>query len=744
MTSAPPSSPPFSEKQNPIPVRRRKDLIVQQTGEGSHPVWTVKDPISERFFQLRQADYFVFLNLDGQTSLEEIQQRFFKSHSPRQLSEEQILIFVQRLFSQGLVHVEKFGLADSILERRTRLEANERKQKLSSILAIRFRGIDPDKALERCLPFVNWLFSPVCFVLCLLLSLFAIGIVVAEWESVTREMPRFGTFLKSGEFVWFVVTIGCIKVVHELAHAFACKRFGGECHELGAMLLAFTPCLYCNVSDSWLMKNRWHRIAIAGAGIYVEILMASICVFLWHWSIPGTIHTICLYIMVISSVSTVLLNGNPLLRYDGYYILSDIVGLPNLRSRSQGLVQGWLSQLFFGVRTPDPLRGQPISKTLLGLYGILSGLYIWFVMFAILWMLYQVAKPYGLEAVVIALGMLLLSLRTTGLVGNLLKFMKSLQQQKKFRPFRFGIAAALAIGGLYGLLMLEFPRRLTAPCIVEAHETLPVFISSPGKIEFQKLTPGEVVHEGDLLATLTNRDLERDVLQLEVKVVQQKKKIELLITQQVDNPDAAAEIPSARAKLLNYEDRFKRKQAELERLRLHSPGSGLLLPGEKFIDSKSANDEFQRTGFAIEKINDGAWLEVGTMLCRIADDSAYEAVLYLNQSDAVLLSRKSSASIIVTQSPGTVLTGEIIEIATEPLKVLPPILVRENMIPFAPDGSGQLQPAYPIHEVRVRIIPSEKIKLAIGQTGNATIHLAPESILTTISRMIRQTFTFEL
>ncbi len=107
------STASVSETSSPLPVRHRNDLIVQQTGWGSHLVWTLKDPVSERFFQLQQADYFVFQNLDGQTSLPELQQRFFKSHSPRQLSEEQILIFVQRLFAQGLVHVEKHGLAFS-------------------------------------------------------------------------------------------------------------------------------------------------------------------------------------------------------------------------------------------------------------------------------------------------------------------------------------------------------------------------------------------------------------------------------------------------------------------------------------------------------------------------------------------------------------------------------------------------------------------------------------------------------
>ena len=124
------------------------------------------------------------------------------------------------------------------------------------------------------------------------------------------------------------------KVLHEFGHGLSCKHFGGECHEMGVMILVLTPCLYCNVSDSWMLPNKWHRAAIGAAGMYVEVVLASICTFIWWFTEPGLFNYLCLNVMFICSVSTVMFNANPLLRYDGYYILADILEIPNLRQKA--------------------------------------------------------------------------------------------------------------------------------------------------------------------------------------------------------------------------------------------------------------------------------------------------------------------------------------------------------------------------------------------------------------------------
>ena len=140
------------------------------------------------------------------------------------------------------------------------------------------------------------------------------------------------------------------KVLHEFGHGLACKRFGGECHEMGVMLLVVTPCLYCNVSDAWMIPSKWRRAAIGAAGMYVELILASLATFLWWFSEPGLVNHLCLNVMFVCSVSTLLFNANPLMRFDGYYILADLLEIPNLRQKSAAVIQRKLGAWLLGLR----------------------------------------------------------------------------------------------------------------------------------------------------------------------------------------------------------------------------------------------------------------------------------------------------------------------------------------------------------------------------------------------------------
>ena len=187
--------------------------------------------------------------------------------------------------------------------------------------------------------------------------------------------------------------------MHEFGHGLCCKHFGGECHEMGIMVLVLTPCLYCNVSDSWMLPNKWHRAAIGAAGIYVELVLASICTFLWWFSEPGLLHNLCLNVVFISSVSTVIFNGNPLLRYDGYYILADLVEIPNLRQKATTILSRKLSEWCLGMEPPeDPFLPQR-NQVFFALYSVAAAAYRWVITFSICWFLYRLFQSYDLKIV---------------------------------------------------------------------------------------------------------------------------------------------------------------------------------------------------------------------------------------------------------------------------------------------------------------------------------------------------------
>ena len=186
----------------------------------------------------------------------------------------------------------------------------------------------------------------------------ALLLITVQFDVFRSRLPSFHQFFGNWEN-WLVmgIVMAGAKVLHEFGHGLSCKHFGGECHELGFMLLVFTPALYCNVSDSWMLPSKWHRAAIGAAGMYVEMVLASIATFIWWFTDRTTLlNQVCLSLMFICSVSTLLFNGNPLLRFDGYYILMDLIEIPNLRQKSTEVLKRFLVQLVPGHRT----AGEPV------------------------------------------------------------------------------------------------------------------------------------------------------------------------------------------------------------------------------------------------------------------------------------------------------------------------------------------------------------------------------------------------
>ena len=210
-----------------------------------------------------------------------------------------------------------------------------------------------------------------------------------EFDVSVAKLPEFHQFFNVHNAFLLAAVLGVTKVMHEFGHGLACKHFGGECHEMGIMVLVLTPCLYCNVSDSWMLPNKWHRACIGAAGIYVELVLASICTFLWWFSEPGLLHNLCLNVMFVCSVSTVIFNANPLLRYDGYYILADLVEIPNLRQKATTILSRKLSEWCLGMEPPeDPFLPQR-NQVFFALYSVAAAIYRWVVAFSICWFLYR-------------------------------------------------------------------------------------------------------------------------------------------------------------------------------------------------------------------------------------------------------------------------------------------------------------------------------------------------------------------
>ena len=175
---------------------------------------------------------------------------------------------------------------------------------------------------------------------CCLLALSALSLVLVKFDVFQSKLPEFHQFFNLKNAIWLSIVLGVTKVIHEFGHGLSCRAFGGEVHEMGFLFLCFSPAMYCNVSDAWTLPSKWKRIIISFAGIYVELMIAAIATFIW-WNSPAYpfLNNLALALMVVCSVSTVMFNGNPLMRYDGYYVLADWLEIPNLRDRCNRYLQ---------------------------------------------------------------------------------------------------------------------------------------------------------------------------------------------------------------------------------------------------------------------------------------------------------------------------------------------------------------------------------------------------------------------
>ena len=335
--------------QRLVELRKRPDLVARAYRSGANRRWRVKDPVSLEYFEFSEQEYAILDMLDGSATLADIQNRFARVFAPLQLGLAQLQNYLHDLYESGLVLAGATGQGGRLLERRRQRAHREMTSRVFNLLAFRLRGFDPQQLLDWLHVRLHWIFSEWFTAACAALVFAAAILAAVQFDVIRTRFPALGEFLTAGNLVWLVVVLAAAKGLHELAHGLTCRHFGGECHELGIMFLVFTPCLYCNVSDSWMLPLRRQRILISAAGVMAELVLAALCTFLWWFSQPGLFNSICLDVMLVCSVSTLAFNANPLLRYDGYYILADLLHESNLSQKSGALLRRTVTDWLCGI-----------------------------------------------------------------------------------------------------------------------------------------------------------------------------------------------------------------------------------------------------------------------------------------------------------------------------------------------------------------------------------------------------------
>jgi putative peptide zinc metalloprotease protein len=732
----------------PVGLRRRGDLVTNRQVHQGQAWWVVKDPISLSYFRFRPEEYALLDMLDGTASLDDLKERFEARFPPRRITVDELARFIATLHRSGLVIGDRPGQGPQLFERRRQRIWKQWMAWLANIMSMRFRGIDPDRLLVRLDPWFGWLFTPPAIVAMLAFVASALLLVLVNFEVFRSKLPDFQHFFASGNWLYLAVALGVTKVLHEFGHGLSCKHYGGECHEMGVMLLVFTPCLYCDVSDSWMLPSKWKRAAIGAAGMYVEVIIASIATYLWWNSHPGIFNQLCLDVMFVSSVSTILFNANPLMRYDGYYILSDILEIPNLRQKATSILSRAASRWCLGIKQPeDPFLPQR-NRFLFGLYAVASSLYMWLVTASIFLFVWNVFKPYRLEVI----GQIMAGGALWGLVirplQGMIKFLNVPGRRDEVKGLNLSVTAAVASAVLAAIALIPLPQRVWCAAELRPRGEEIVYVSVGGRLESLGVKAGDIVKKGQELARLSSIDLDLAIADLEGKASQSRARLNSLERERFTDPAAGLEIGTVEESLKSVEEQLAKKLKDKGELVLLAPRDGIVLPAPHVPPQKEATAMGKLPGWsgnAIDKRNLGATYAAGTVLCMIGDAERFEAVMLVDQTEVEFIAKGQTVDLKLDAFPWQTLTGTVDELAETHIETGSERLSVKagGQVPTKTDESGREQPISTSYEAMMSLDDTEAV-LTPGMRGTARIKVGSRTVGQWLLRLLWQTFNFKM
>ena len=732
-----------SSSARPVRLRMRPDLTARQHRYHGRTYWVVKEPVGLNYYRFHEEEYAILGMLDGHRSLESIKEDFEREFAPQKITFQDLQQFIGMLHRSGLVISDAAGQGRQLRKRRDEKKRRELIGRVSNIFALRFRGIDPERLLTWLYRYTSWLFAPATVFCCCLLAVSALLLVTVQFDVFRSRLPTFHEFFGPHNWIYLAVVMGVVKVLHEFGHGLSCKHFGGECHEMGAMLLVFTPCLYCNVSDSWMLPNKWHRVIIGAAGMYVEIVLASIATFLWWFSEPGLLNFLCLSVMFICSVSTILFNGNPLLRFDGYYILMDIVEIPNLRQKSTEVLKRFLVWLCLGIEQPEnPFLPQK-RQFLFGMYTVASAVYRWVVVLSILYFLNQVLEPYGLKII----GQIIGAIGLFGLVVQPLwqlgKFFYIPGRMHKVKPHRVALSLGAVALLLAAVVYLPLPYHVDCVFTVKPRGATNAAVTVPGRLVELRVQPGDDVQADTVLAKLVNPELDMEVEQLEAEKARFEAQLAgLRALQPFDAEAAASQIPQLRELIDGVNELLVDKREQQGELEVRATVAGTVMPPEYREPSPEGEGRLASwSGSPLDDRNLGAALQRNDIICRVGDPQSLEAELVIDQSLIDFVHEGDRVELMLDAYPGRVIEATVEKVGSDALEVVPASLA--DLLDTVQDESGMVRPLNTSYPARVELDGSEGT-LRLGLRGKAKIHTARRSLGDRLHRYISKTFHFEL
>jgi putative peptide zinc metalloprotease protein len=607
----------------------RADLEVFDYEEADGETTKVlKEPTAERFFRLSEEEYRLLRKLDGRTSPEDAVsalEREGVSFTP-----EETRAIIMRAGQYGLVLGTAAGTSAYMKSAQDRLAKEKRARFLANYYFASIPLINPDRFLDKTL----WLFRLVCNRVtgaCLAIAVpLAAYLLCLGWPRLSAEYLFF--FSPSGALcLWVVIVV--TKLIHEFSHAYAAKSLGLRVPQMGVAFLLFLPCLFCNTTEAWRLADRRQRMVISAAGIIAEATLAVVSVFVWYFTKPGILNSVAFYVMTLSLVSTIIFNGNPLIKLDGYFILMDWLRIPNLAGKSSEHLKSLFMNKVLGISAVESPAGDPREYLIFSVYGVCAFVYRIFLYCGIVsGIYYRFDKFLGIALAVPALAVFV--------VRPVIKGAFTLYQRRKElspRPKAATLCALAVIAVLVGLFT-PAPSQTSLPCHIKAERCRKITVPLLTAVKETHIREGDIMREGDVLFSLDTSKLESTIAKKSLEREILSKEIELSLLS--DEKRATAEAKGIRLLRLNDEIARLRDRYRLAKDGIKAPFDCVIT----YLDPR------MQPGF-----RPGEGVVVGEM----EDLRGRKAVAYAPEEELSKISPGSRVKVTLPLGPGRVFHGRI-------------------------------------------------------------------------------------
>jgi len=685
-----------------IPARARRRLprmnprvIAREQIEEGQPRMMVLVPEMHQYYRLTPDQWALLRLFDGERSYQEVADAF-SAQTNIAYSAELAQEFAESSQEAGFWYQTQQEKNSTLCEKlkQERSERIKRKSKFSNLAEVTFAAWDPDIFLTKLHAQLEFLFSRWFLLLSLLLFTFMGYVFVSHWSEIGRDSVAFFDFTSKGtaDLVAFWVLMFCIGFVHETCHGLGCKHTGGEVHGMGFLLIYLSPAFYCDTTEAFVYGGKWERIVTVAAGLWSGLFICSLATLLWWGTPPGDYaHDLAYTLMLASGILPVLINLNPLIKLDGYYLFTELLEVVELKERSTQFVTTWVKRNIFGLPVEVPYVSLR-HRLLYVPYTFLSGVYSYGLLFFVVRFLYNVTHKYSPEWAFVPALLLTLVIFKSRILG-LGRFMKDVYSDKKERVRAWLVPSRIAVLALTSLAIVFAPvwrATVEGRFILEPIQRAVLRVQVPGQVIEAAAEEGQVVAAGSPLLRLSNLTLESEAAETDSQLRLASARLTQARIRYADQADAQGQWQELAERNRLFHD-------QLAQLTLATPISGVVV-----------------TARVADLL--GSYLEPGAKAVEVDDVSVLRARIYVAGPDVPRVHVGLPATLHLDANPGS-LSGTVVSVAPASSEMEKGVVEQEKY-------QGMDLPNFYMASV---LLPNPNLVWRSGVTGTARIYVRRRS-----------------